>query len=68
MRKQSHRVEQIQNILVIISKVDGKVKKCEIFIGEQNQIKLIKYMSIIPPVGVCLERRVESSIFVIFVS
>lgn len=41
MRKQSHHVVPIQNILVIISKVGGKVKKCEIFIREHNQINQI---------------------------
>lgn len=38
------------------------------FIREQNQIKQIKYRSNSPSVGVCLERRVENSIFDISVS
>lgn len=68
MRKQSHHVEQIQSILIIISRVDDRnIKKCEIYQGtKSNQINQIQ---VIPPsVGVCLERRVENSIFDISVS
>lgn len=33
------------------------------FIREKNQIKQIKYKSIPPSVGVCLEGRLENSVF-----